>query len=722
MQLFQRPKLTNSNDNDISPFADPFTDLTTTQTNAIELWRGRVWLGAGLGLAVLGLLAWGYVILPENSLVSWLWWPITIIGLALVGWWHWRQVQIAKSALATPQLEARQKRWLPPIPLGLLSLLAAGLILTTWITTNYPHALRYDSHEYSVIAFDYAQNGYKPHAIRTPGHTLLIAGIFKLAGGPVPEIDELFGPPQPAGTNLRAVWVAFAILLSLTALTTYGLVAELRKKVLRLEITEPRLYWGDPVALLAAGLVALCPFLIAYVGLPLTEIPATFWLTLTVYLWLKTLKYQGAVLYLFLLGLSLGWLMQTRPTFIYLPILVLATLLFMGKGWGRLWQLGIVGLGLALILWPQLAANLNTFDEPTPVITADFSTHQLVVGIYYTSVGGLPRYQKMASAASYDPTYEPVWERLRNFLPLQMGQLDGKVLSNQERKRLSKQESDYFKQYFADYVRLKPLEFAGTVGKRLWFMWDQHYVFPYYDPGYFEYRWLTDNLNRLYLIFGLVGIVAAGWRWGRGVWPLGLSLLYLTAVNSIVVMEFRYNLPGYPLLLAFTALGLWETGRAILGKNRGAGRIATLIGLTVATGLIVGLNLALPVVPPTNIAREKALDTMAQAIDRDQVQQFRQAEELYNLAIALYPGEAQLWSGRGNYFAGGRRPEKALTDYNKAIELDPQGFDFYRWRGAVLVELKRKAEALADYRKFLELAPANHPSRLKIEREIQGLQ
>jgi tetratricopeptide (TPR) repeat protein len=314
-----------------------------------------------------------------------------------------------------------------------------------------------------------------------------------------------------------------------------------------------------------------------------------------------------------------------------------------------------------------------------------------------------------------------IWERLSNYLPVQMGVVDGKQLSKEERKQKAQVESAYFKQYFADYVKAKPLEFAGDVGKRLWWMWDQQFVFPYYDPGYFEYRWLTDNLNRLYVIAGLVGMVAAIWRWGRLAWPLWLGLGYLTGVNALVRIEFRYTLPGYPLLLAFAALGLWEIGRAVLGRSKGRARWGTLAGAGAALALVAVLTITLPVIPTTNAAREQALDKLAQADDLNNVRQFWAAEPMYNEAIAMYPTEPQVWNGRGNFYVGTGDFEKALPDYGKAIALAPNAPEAYKWRGQALEKLGRISQARADFEKFLQLVPPNSPDKAKIERELAGL-
>jgi len=710
--------LTPRVDTEVYPYKEGGTETPNlNDNNQLELWQKRFWLIAGYSAASFLLLIWGYVILPRNGVLFWLWWPVALLSIGAGGWVVWRQIQQAKQTEVNLQnISFFKKGWWKKLPLGLGLILVIGLALNLFILTRYPQLLRYDSYEYSRMAYKYSQKGYTPDAIRSPGYTVLLAGVYKLAGGPQPEQDPFFGPPKPANRDLQAAWLFQAFLLSLTALTCYGIVGILKPT----PVPHPPspIYWGNPLGLLVAGLVALCPFLIAYTSITLTEIAAAFWLTLAVFFWIKALRFPGVAVYPILGGVSLAWTLQTRPTFIYLPLFALATLIWFARGRQRLWQPLLMAIPLVLFLWPQFAANLETWDEPNPVIAADLSTYQTMVGIYYATYGGLPRYQTQVTAVTPDPTAEPIWERLSNYLPLQSGQREGKTLSKEERKTAVRTESDYFKKYFADYVTANPLEYAGTVGKRLWFMWDQHFVFPYYDPNYFDYRGFTDNLNRFYLIFGLVGLIWGIRRWGRYSWPLWISLVYLTAVNALVRIEFRYTLPGYPLLLVFAGFGFWEFVKAIRIKTKVRWQIVAGTGLALI--LIVVLSATLPLIPPTNAAREKALDVMAQADERNEVRQFWIAEPLYNQAIEMYPAESQIWAGRGNFFAGKGDPAKAIPDYSKAIALDPQNPDPYRWRGLTYQKLGQNVEARADFEKFLQLAPPNHPARSKIERELKN--
>lgn len=686
------------------------------------LWQERHLVWPLFGLSVAALLIWGYVILPEDTPFAWLWWPVALAASGGTGTLLWRQMRYRRAVvaeLAPAETGQPKTAWWQRIPPGLVVLLAAGILLNLFILVKYPQLLRYDSYEYSRIAYQYSQQKYTPDAIRTPGYTLLIAGIYKLAGGPQPPPDRVFGPPLPPAYNMYFVWVFQAALLSLTALLVYGLLAELSSR--QPPLRTGKIFWGRGLSLVGAALVAFCPFLIAYTSLTLTEVASAFWLTASVYFWVKFIKYPRFAVYGWLAGVALVWLLQTRPTFVYLPLLAVVILAVFGRGLGRLWSSLALALPLVLFLWPQAVANYETWGEPSPVIAADLSTYQTAVGIYFVTYGGLPRYQTVISATSPAPTEEPVWERLSGYLPLEMGQKDGLTLTKDQRLAAVRVERDYFKKFFTDYVVANPLQFAGTVAQRFWFMWDQHYVFPYYDPGYFDYRWFTDNLNRLYLVVGLVGLVAAWWRWGKLALPLWLSIGYLIGVNALVRIEFRYTLPAYPLLLAVAALGLWEIGRAVRGSLAGKARIGVLAGMVAALALVVALSAALPLIPPTNPTRERAFDVVAQADELNNVHQFWAAEPLYNQALAMDPAEPQIWSSRGNYFAGTGNFEKAVPDYNRAIELDPRADDPYRWRGLAEEKLGRTQAAIADFEKFLQLAPANHPRRNKIEAEIQSL-
>ncbi len=107
---------------------------------ALELWSNRYFLIAGYTLLVIGLLAWGYVILPGSGWLSWLWWPVTVGALLAGGGLLTLQLKRAK-IIVEPANSARFVSRLAglgqKLPLGLLPVLLAGFFLNSYIVTPY---------------------------------------------------------------------------------------------------------------------------------------------------------------------------------------------------------------------------------------------------------------------------------------------------------------------------------------------------------------------------------------------------------------------------------------------------------------------------------------------------------------------------------------------------------------------------------------------------------
>jgi hypothetical protein len=125
-------------------------------------------------------------------------------------------------------------------------------------------------------------------------------------------------------------------------------------------------------------------------------------------------------------------------------------------------------------------------------------------------------------------------------------------------------------------------------------------------------------------------------------------------------------------------------------------KIRTKVWLTfsLAIVLILGLSLALPLIPPTTAAHEQALDALDQASD-------------YQKRASLNLGAAH-------------------TDYNKAVALDPTEPQVYLQRGQFLASQKQaslcdKLQARADLEKYLQLTPINAEPHVAVEQLLQTL-
>jgi len=717
------------------------SNLSADVTSA-EFYRSRYFLMLSGTVASLLLLAWGYVVMPREGWAFWLWLLATGVSIAIATYFFQKQLKISKAQLEKTGLALQSPGF--RLPFGLVLIAGLGLVANLLVIFANPQPLRFDAWGYSDQGYNIAQQGYKADAIRTPGYPFFVAVVYKLAGGERPLRDPYFGLSDPPNRNLVALWLVQSCLLSLTVLLTYLLT----KAVFSASATSPtqagtkKLYWGNPLALLAAGLVAFCPFLWSYTGTPQTEICAAFWLTLTVYFWFKALRFRTIAIYYLLTGLALAWLLETRPTFVYLPLLALATFAILNKGRWRIFGPLLTLVPLLLMLAPPFAANLREWEEPTPLIAGDLSTYQTNLGIFSVIRGGMPRYQRVLTPAEARAT-EPDKNRLKDYVPTQQD----------KDKAKRHRESDYWKKYFADYVSNNPLEFGGTMLKRAWYQWSQHFVFPYYDPAYWDYRLLTDNLNRLYLVFALVGLGIALTRraYRLASLPLYLSIFYLMGLNLLVQAEFRYTLPAYPLMLIFAACGVSSSKFQVSSPNSqvlsskfqpqgnpsGRGSSSThratlraeyqvssfdfkvLAGLVVAFGAVTILSLALPLVPAMTATREKALDAVYASQQQVEGCYFSSARAALDKAIGLEPQEAEVSKWQSQF---PKEVAARISTASPRLASDPiKNYDYFRCRGEAYRVQGLAKQARPDFEAYLKYAPPEARERTQVTAWLKEL-
>ncbi|MGB6299703.1 MAG: CHAT domain-containing protein, partial [Rivularia sp. (in: cyanobacteria)] len=86
----------------------------------------------------------------------------------------------------------------------------------------------------------------------------------------------------------------------------------------------------------------------------------------------------------------------------------------------------------------------------------------------------------------------------------------------------------------------------------------------------------------------------------------------------------------------------------------------------------------------------------------------QQAEADFQQVIALTPGDAEDWRGRGIALDGLGRNEDAVDCYDKAIEIKPDYYDAWFYRGYALRNLERYEDAVASYDKAIEIKPHNY--------------
>lgn len=87
--------------------------------------------------------------------------------------------------------------------------------------------------------------------------------------------------------------------------------------------------------------------------------------------------------------------------------------------------------------------------------------------------------------------------------------------------------------------------------------------------------------------------------------------------------------------------------------------------------------------------------------------QFDQAIEQYDIAVAADPSNAGAHTLRGFTYALKGDPDRAMADYDKAIKLDPKSTDAYFYRTAIWLQRGKSDRAIADLSTIISLQPAN---------------
>ena len=103
-------------------------------------------------------------------------------------------------------------------------------------------------------------------------------------------------------------------------------------------------------------------------------------------------------------------------------------------------------------------------------------------------------------------------------------------------------------------------------------------------------------------------------------------------------------------------------------------------------------------------------------------QQFNEAIEAYQKALAIDPKNVDVRVDMGTCMRGTGKPEMAVAEFRKAIKIAPNHLNAHRNLGVVLgFDLKDREGAVKEFKTFLELAP-NAPDADQIKAVIAQLQ
>jgi hypothetical protein len=107
-------------------------------------------------------------------------------------------------------------------------------------------------------------------------------------------------------------------------------------------------------------------------------------------------------------------------------------------------------------------------------------------------------------------------------------------------------------QNLRDYALGDPVDFGAMAARKVWRLWGGYTLGTYRNP-----RWWISTFHLLLVAFGAAGLIAGFVaRRSAPMFLLGGVLLYVTAINAILVSEARHNLTVMPIVVATGAAGL----------------------------------------------------------------------------------------------------------------------------------------------------------------------
>lgn len=249
------------------------------------------------------------------------------------------------------------------------------------------------------------------------------------------------------------------------------------------------------------------------------------------------------------MSVTLGFLPQVRPNFLYLSLIILAVIviriLFFRKVPKKILLAIIAVTCFFLPFTYNIVANQYKFQQFAITSVDNIVVKNIYVSLFVDRIAYNDHPQK-----GFPPEVEMTFAEI------------GYTKNKAERNRMSQKYTDLA---IAE-IRKNPRKFIlWRIGK-LWWVWEKHFLY-WYNPE------VTKNVTGLIywgnctiLLVSVIGLVC----WGRKYadkWLYGLFAIiypYVSITHIITTAEERYSIPVYPILFLFFGYGLWY----IIGRIR----------------------------------------------------------------------------------------------------------------------------------------------------------
>ncbi len=434
-----------------------------------------------------------------------------------------------------------------------LAALAAILLLGVGLRIDYSWEGRapvFDAVAYGEIArnldanrgFTAGASATQPSSDYSPGLPLLVAGAYKLSGGP----------------HERFARIVLALIGSLSVLFTYLIARRLS---------------GPLAGLIGAGAIAIYPAFLEYQGMLMGEPLAATLLSGAVLamLWAtdvnKAISLAGGVggggsrtawpaappsphdrtrgLRWLVPGMLFGALALVRPE--YLGVAVLVSLVVLAKGSKGNWRRSAVHAlllltGVAVVVAPWTIRNAVALDRFVPISTGGGQV--LFAGTYLPSDGDPERVGAEVVARHPDLFGPRAVQRLR--LEQILARLAAQRYPGVDTdKALSRMGRD---QLWND-ISEQPLDYAGFVATKVGRIWA-------HGPRDVMREPLWEALHWALVAFGLLGLIVLARQRRWEAFLLATIFIAITAISALLVASPRRVLVMMPLVAALAGVGV----------------------------------------------------------------------------------------------------------------------------------------------------------------------
>lgn len=399
----------------------------------------------------------------------------------------------------------------------IIVLFILGLLVRLWLINLFPQPFVFDQLEYDRFARGILEKGVFAETARLYGYPLFLAIIYKFFG---------------VG-NLIAVTVFQSILDCISGLLIY--------------LIGRKIFRNYKIALTCYLLYLINPFTSAFAGVVLSEVLATFLLTLGTFMLIVLFeKKESRVIYLS--GLILGYLPQVRSSFLfYSLILVILVTISVARHKSFRRKAATLIIFLALYFLPftyNILGNWVYFRQISLTTVDNLFVRELYISLFVSGRSTIHPKNNDAYPKEIQALYAEYSSKPQN--ELERSAMAKKYLN------LSIQE-----------IMKDPRRFIISRIAKTWYVWEKRAIFLYNQPGNNTVDFLTYWGNNLFLLGGIYGLN----RWGKlkqagniFEWRIIIifSIIYISILHSFSATDERYSLPGYPLIFLFAGYGMWD--------------------------------------------------------------------------------------------------------------------------------------------------------------------